>query len=82
MNGVTFGTKHSYSSWGLILSKKEISYPEPQTESVSVPGRDGDGRRRGTIQKPHPEIYIHCPGCQMGMEETVGNCELFAWPET
>lgn len=42
MNGVTFGTKHSYGSWGLILSKKEISYPEPQTESVSVPGRDGD----------------------------------------
>lgn len=42
MNGVTFGTKHSYNDFGLILSKKQISLPDPQTESVSITGRDGD----------------------------------------
>ncbi len=42
INGVTFGTKHSYKDFGLILSKKQISLPTPQTEKVSIPGRDGD----------------------------------------
>jgi hypothetical protein len=42
MVGVTFGTKHSYNDFGLILSSKEIGLPEPKTESVSVIGRDGD----------------------------------------
>jgi hypothetical protein len=40
--GVTFGTKHSYDDFGLILSSKEIGLPEPKTESVSVIGRNGD----------------------------------------
>jgi hypothetical protein len=42
MIGVTFGTKHSYDDFGLILSSKEIGLPEPKTESVSVIGRNGD----------------------------------------
>lgn len=42
MVGVTFGTKHSYDDFGLILSSKEITLPEPHTESVSVIGRNGD----------------------------------------
>ncbi len=42
MQGVTFGTKHSYNDFGLILSSKEIGLPEPKTESVSIVGRNGD----------------------------------------
>lgn len=42
MNGVTFGTKHSYDDFGLILSSKSLTLPEPQTESVSIVGRNGD----------------------------------------
>ena len=40
--GITFGTKHSYKDFGLILSKKEISLPKPKVESISITGRDGD----------------------------------------
>lgn len=40
--GVTFGTKHSYRDFGLILSSKDIGLPEPKTETVSVIGRNGD----------------------------------------
>ena len=42
MNGVTFGTKHSYTDLDLILSSKEIGMPEPKTETVDVPGADGE----------------------------------------
>ena len=42
MVGVTFGTKHSYDDFGLILSSKSITLPEPQVESVSIVGRNGD----------------------------------------
>lgn len=41
MNGVAFGDKHSHTDWGLILSTKTISAPEPQTNLISVPGRNG-----------------------------------------
>jgi len=41
MQGVTFGTKHSYDDFGLILSSKDLSLPEPKTESVDVIGRNG-----------------------------------------
>ena len=41
MTGVRFGTKHSYDDFGLILSKKEITLPDPKTETVNVFGRDG-----------------------------------------
>lgn len=42
ISGVTFGIKHSYKDFGLILSSKDIGLPEPKTESVSVIGRNGD----------------------------------------
>lgn len=41
MNGVTFGTKHSYKDFGLILSSQTISLPKPKTKTVEVPGADG-----------------------------------------
>lgn len=42
IQGVTFGTKHSYKDFGLILSSKDIGLPEPKVETVSVIGRNGD----------------------------------------
>lgn len=41
MQGVTFGDKHSYKDFGLILSSKSIGMPEPKTETVDVTGLDG-----------------------------------------
>lgn len=42
MLGVTFGNKHSYWDWGLLLkSYPEISPPEPKTKLVDVPGTNG-----------------------------------------
>ena len=41
MFGVTIGEKHSYRDWGIILSSKVISPPEPQINKVDVPLRDG-----------------------------------------
>lgn len=41
MIGVTIGEKHSYKDWGIILSSKVISPPEPQINKVDVPLRDG-----------------------------------------
>lgn len=41
MQGVTFGTKHSYRAWGLLLkSRPSISPPEPKTKVIEVPGTD------------------------------------------
>lgn len=41
MKGVTFGTKHSYKDFGLILTSKELNLPDPKTETVDVTGMDG-----------------------------------------
>lgn len=41
MKGVTIGDKHNYRDWGIILSSKVISPPEPQTNKIDVPMRDG-----------------------------------------
>lgn len=42
MNGVTFGSKHSYDDWGLILkSRPVISPPSPKTVYVDIPASDG-----------------------------------------
>lgn len=41
MKGVKIGEKHSFNDFGLILSSKVISPPEPQLKKVSVPLRDG-----------------------------------------
>lgn len=41
MNGVSFGTKHSYDDFGLILTSTDVSLPTPKTKTVEVPGADG-----------------------------------------
>jgi len=38
LDGVRFGTKHSYTDLGLILQKKDLSLPKPKTEKVEVTG--------------------------------------------
>lgn len=41
MQGVTFGTYHSYRAWGLLLkSKPFITQPKPKEKLVEVPGSD------------------------------------------
>lgn len=41
MIGVTFGDKHSFDDFGIYLTSKTINPPEPQTNTISVPFRDG-----------------------------------------
>ena len=41
MNTVTFGNKNSYADFGLVLDHKEIGKPEPRTNYIDVPARDG-----------------------------------------
>lgn len=42
MKGVTFGSKHSYKDWGLILkSRPVISPPSPKTLYIDIPASDG-----------------------------------------
>lgn len=40
MQTVTFGTKNSYDDFGLILTDKNIGFPEPKLEEVDVIGAD------------------------------------------
>lgn len=41
MQTVTFGIKNSYDDFGLILTDKNIGFPEPKLEEVDVIGADG-----------------------------------------
>lgn len=41
MKGVTFGDKHSYYEWGLLLSGKEIQSPSPKSNIIEIEGGDG-----------------------------------------
>lgn len=41
MNGVTFGSKHSYDDFGLWLTGVDIGSPTPKRTTQEVPGRDG-----------------------------------------
>ena len=41
MQTVTFGTKNSYDDFGLILTDKEIGFPEPKLEQIDLAGMDG-----------------------------------------
>ena len=41
MQTVTFGTKNSYKDFGLILTDKDIGFPEPKLEEADVIGADG-----------------------------------------
>lgn len=39
--GVTFGTKHSFTDWGVYWNGTHIESPEPQTALIEVPFRNG-----------------------------------------
>ena len=41
VKGITFGTRHSYNDFGMILIEKTIGLPEPKVETVDVFGMDG-----------------------------------------
>ena len=41
MNGITFGNKHTYDDWGLVLTNKTLGLPTPKTSSVDIEGADG-----------------------------------------
>lgn len=41
MNGITFGNKHTYDDWGLVLTDKVLGLPTPKTSSVDIEGADG-----------------------------------------
>lgn len=47
-NGVKFGDIHSITDWDLIMTSKSIGIPEPKTNEVEIPGRDG------TLDIPDP----------------------------
>lgn len=42
MNGVTFGEKHTFDDWGLVLTEKSLGLPEPKTSGVEIEGADGE----------------------------------------
>lgn len=41
MKGVKFGSHHSYTEWGLILSEKDIQAPKIKTMEVDIAGGNG-----------------------------------------
>ena len=41
MSDIRFGTKWMHADYGLIVAPYAISIPEPQTNFVDIPGRDG-----------------------------------------
>ena len=41
MKGVTFGSYHSNTSWGLVLQSKEIKAPELKINQIDIEGGDG-----------------------------------------
>lgn len=41
MSDIRFGTKWARADYGLIVASYAISMPEPQTNFVDIPGRDG-----------------------------------------
>lgn len=41
MLGVTFGNKHSYNDWGVILEDTHVNPPLPKRYVVDVPARNG-----------------------------------------
>ncbi len=42
MIGVQIGEKHTYKDWNLILTSTDIDFPDPKTETVDIPGVDGE----------------------------------------
>lgn len=42
MNSINFGSKNSYTDWGLVLVLADIGTPDPVFSKVTVPGMDGE----------------------------------------
>lgn len=42
MKGVKIGEKHTYKDWNLILTTTDIDFPDPKTETVDIPGANGE----------------------------------------
>lgn len=42
MDGVTFGSLHSYTNFNLVLTSKTIGVPAPKTVIIDVEGADGE----------------------------------------
>ena len=42
MKGVKFGNYHSYSTWGLLRTAKEIGSPIVKEKKIEIEGADGD----------------------------------------
>lgn len=41
MINVLFGEMRSYDDWGLLMEQMKISFPDPKTKTVDLPGADG-----------------------------------------
>ena len=69
MHGVTFGTKHSYRAWGLMLkSRPIITPPVPKTKLIQVPGTskviDLTETLTGSVE--YETRSIRCEFCVLG----------------
>lgn len=42
MKGIMFGDYHSYDDLDLVLNDKELEAPSPKTETIDIPGADGE----------------------------------------
>lgn len=49
MTDVLFGNVSAFDDFGMILTGKEIGYPDPKTTTLDVPGRDGVLDYTGTL---------------------------------
>ena len=59
MNGVTFGTYHSYDDFSLILTSKEIAAPKTKTMKTDVEGADGSIDLTDFFGEPKYEDCTH-----------------------
>lgn len=69
MHGVTFGNKHSYRTWKLMLkSRPEISPPKPKTKLIQVPGTNTviDLTESLTGEVKYEPRTIRCEFCVVG----------------
>lgn len=69
MHGVTFGSKHSYRTWNLMLkSRPEISPPKPKTKLIQVPGTNTviDLTEALTGEVKYEPRTIRCVFCVVG----------------
>ena len=69
MHGVTFGKKHSFREWNLMLKMPpEISPPKPKTKIIQVPGSDTiiDLTENLTDGVKYEPRTIRCEFCVVG----------------